>query len=198
MKTFKKLFLLAVCCLSLVTVIAQPKPGIKAGLNYASLSGYDGDRLLSLHAGVFVNQHLGKNWRIQPELLYSGEGQHYITDEGDQTIALSFVSVPVMFQYFPTGNFYIEAGPQLAVIISAQSREAGTHFNLKRSFRNTAFGWNAGAGVGISKNIGVYARYHFGLTDLTLYDNDIDRSQVAQLGVIMSLKSHIKKESKAR
>ena len=108
---------------------AQPRPGIKAGLNYASLSGYSGDKLLSYHAGVFVHFTINENWGFQPELLYSGEGQHYLVYDNNNenstpiknTIALNYIQLPLLIQYFPLSSLYFEAGPQLAVLASAYS-----------------------------------------------------------------------------
>src|SRR5690349_16167203 len=118
MKNLRAVLLPAVICFLFFSSAAQPQPGIKAGLNYTGLSGYNGDNLVSFHAGAFVHVAINDNWGIQPELLYSCEGQHYlIYDENPEpiknTIALNYVQLPLVVQYFPIHSLYIETGPQL-------------------------------------------------------------------------------------
>ncbi len=173
---------------------AQPNAGLKAGVNYASLSGYEGDRRISFHGGVYVQVPLHKNWTIQPELLYSGEGQHYTISEGeestpvDKTITFSYVALPVMLRFNPSSKIYLEAGPQAAILVSARSLGYGTdHFNMKRSFANGQFGFNTGAGFQINPRISIYARYYFGMTDAKPSDAVANKNQVGQLGFTLRL-----------
>lgn len=191
MKNFKKILLPVAICFLFLTTAAQPRPGIKAGLNYAGLSGYNGDKLLSFHAGVFVHLTINQNWGVQPELLYSVEGQHYLVYDNNEdpapiknTIALNYIQLPLVVQYFPLPSLYFEAGPQLAVLAAAYSKGIGDgHMNLKRSFTNTQFGMNLGAGFLFNQQLGIYGRYCFGLTDVTPYNSDMNRSQTGQLGI---------------
>jgi hypothetical protein len=162
----------------------QPGIGIKAGLNSSCLSGYDGENRLGIHAGFFAHAILDEHWRVQPEILYTGHGQKYTVDGVENVIALNYVAIPVSFQYFPSTSFYIEAGPQLAFLASAFNKSsADEHLNLKRSFGNTEFGLHAGAGIFLHDRLGIYARYHLGLTDVTSEDSDTDHNNAIQLGV---------------
>jgi len=188
----KKLLLILVTIFLLyIGTRAQSGTGIKAGVNYTSLNGYTGDSRINFHAGVFTEIPLNKKWTIQPELLYSGEGQHYLLapeDEsatgGEGTITLSYASLPVMLRFSPCQRFYLEAGPQMAVLVTAHSKGMGTDgMNVKRSFTNGQFGLNLGAGFFFNQRIGIYGRYFFGMTDITPYDNDTDKSRAGQLGV---------------
>src|SRR4030095_7943232 len=197
MKNIKTILLITGFCLFAMVGLAQPRATLKAGLNYSSLKGYEGDRRLSLHAGIAVQVPLNKSWWIQPEILYSGEGQHYTftTGEGETAveqkgvITLSYVALPVMLRYLPAEKFYLEAGPQFSVLMAAHSKGMGTDdLNLKRSFPNTQFGFDLGTGIFFNSRIGLYARYQFGLTDVTPNDDATDRSQVGQVGVIVNLK----------
>ena len=52
---------------------------------------------------------------FQPELKFSSIGAEY--DKG--TIGLNYLMVPLMFQVYPTDNFYLELGPQLALNLSS-------------------------------------------------------------------------------
>lgn len=168
---------------------AQPKAGLKGGLNYSSISGFEGKSRLNMHAGIFVQYTLSPQWRFQPELIYSGEGQEYIPDEEVRNLVLGYVQVPLLFQYFPSQRFYLEGGPQFAFLTHAMNKGAGEDkLNVKRSLREFQFGLDIGFGVIAGKRIGFYGRYDFGLTDITLFGDDANHSRVARLGMTLLLK----------
>jgi hypothetical protein len=194
MKTIKTIFILAILCLLVLIAPAQPVVGLKGGLNYTSLSGYSGDQRLSLHAGLFVQVPFNKNWSFQPELLYSAEGRHYkvVADaehaETQGLITLDYVALPLMFRFSPGSRFYVEAGPQIAVLVAAHSKGLSTdEMNIKRSFTNGQFGLNLGSGISINQRIAVYGRYDLGLTDITPGNSVANKSSAGQLGISFRL-----------
>ena len=168
---------------------AQPKVGFKAGLNSSHLSGFNGSNRLSLHTGFFVQYTITSEWHFQPELLYSGEGQQYSQDEIERNLSLSYIQLPLMIQYFLLQKFYVECGPQFAVLTRAIDKGSDNDkLNVKRSLRNFQFGMGFGLGVNVHKCIGFYGRYDLGLTDITLFGNSIDRSRIGQLGMTLRFK----------
>ncbi|MEQ1676794.1 MAG: porin family protein [Chitinophagaceae bacterium] len=179
-----------------VPVHSQLVAGFKGGINYAGFSNHDGGKRLSGHTGIFIHSRFNTKWHIQPELLYSAEGQRYtvteiageIEQETERTVAVNVASVPVMFQYFVTPAFSVEAGPQLSFIISATDKGTNEKLNVKRSLANTQFGLNAGMGLMVSKRAGFYVRYCFGLTDLTRFDDNADYNRVVQAGFLFRMK----------
>lgn len=193
MKNFILLLLLAGIFLFPYGLNAQPVPGLKSGVNYGRLSGYSGDGRLGSHAGISMQWAFNKKWKVQPELLYSEEGQRYQAEENElmteRTVAIHFASVPLMLQYSPSSKFFIEAGPQLSFLVGAKDgSKGGAKTDVRRNLRNSQFALNAGAGVVTGKRITVYLRYSMGLTDLTLYDNDRDCSRVLQAGLTYRFK----------
>ena len=182
---------LLVICLQFHFLVssAQPKAGLKGGLNISRITGFEGKSRVHIHAGGFVQYAISRQWRFQPELLYSLEGQQYIADEDIRNLVLGYVQLPLLIQYFPSQKIYFEFGPQLAVLTHAMDKgSGGDKLNVKRSLRNSQFSFDAGLGFIASKRIGFYARYDFGLTDITLYGNSADYSRVAQLGMTLLLK----------
>ena len=163
----------------------QTMVGVKAGVNIASLSSFSGRSRISGHGGVFLHHPLNKNICIQPELLFSGEGQRYYSNAVEHTLALDYLQLPIMIQYYPVDNFYVEAGPQAGILISAQDKVGGLngHSNVKGDFAAAQLALGVGAGVRATERILIYGRYNFGLTDATVYDNIVDHSQVGQIGV---------------
>jgi hypothetical protein len=174
------------------TVYAQQAIGIKGGVNIASLSGFEGRSRISAHGGVFLHHTINKNWCFQPELLYSGEGQRYLSGGVERTLALSYLQLPLMIQYYPAPQIYFEAGPQFGVLVSAQDKvdDAEEQINAKDDFTQAQVALGLGLGYKVSEQLILYGRYNFGLTDVSRFDNIVDHSQVGQLGIAIRLKHH--------
>lgn len=183
-KYVRTTLLLAVMSLFISIANAQHTIGIKGGVNIASLSGFEGNNRISAHAGVFLHHTINTVWCFQPELLFSGEGQRYIDNGEERTLALDYIQLPLMVQYYVVPQFYLEAGPQVGVLISAQDKGDETaHLNVKDDFSAAQIALGIGAGFKASEQVIIYGRYNFGLTDVTRFDNIVDHSRVGQLGV---------------
>jgi hypothetical protein len=189
MKKTMMILVASVLSLSFFTAAAQLSPGIKGGLNSAYLSGFEGDNRVSGHVGFFLHHTINSRWCFQPELLYSGEGQRYISEGEERTLALDYIQVPLMVQYYPVKKLYFEVGPQLGMLVSARDKGNGAdNINVKEDFTATQLGLNLGMGVNLTRNVGLYGRYSFGLTDVSVFDDIVDQSRVAQLGIAVRLK----------
>lgn len=176
----KKLFLGAAIAMSSLTFAQQF--GIKAGMNVSSLSTEEGlddqKSKIGFNAGVFMNAPLAENFSIQPELLYSQYG-----DKANATIAgneysyarnLDYVTIPVMFQYNATPSFYLEAGPEFGLLVSAKNKvkneTSGQTITESDNYKDDLNGFNFGVGLGagyyFTPNVGLTARYVAGFTDI--------------------------------
>lgn len=186
MKKTISFFLVAIFSFSFLTIDAQNAIGVKGGVNIANLSGFNGRSRISGHGGLFLHHTINRNWCFQPELLFSGEGQRYFSNGDEHTLALNYLQVPLMIQYYPVPNIYLEAGPQVGLLVSAADKINGldeAHTNAKEDFSTAQIALSLGAGIKVSEQIILYGRYNFGLTDVSIFDNIIDHSQVGQLGV---------------
>jgi hypothetical protein len=178
--------LLGILCLN--NAQAQTSAGVKGGINFTNISNHTGADRVSGNVGVFVHAQLNNNWCIQPELLYSGQGRRFDSQEGEGTVALNYIQLPVMLQYFPVKGFYLEAGPQVGLLTNASSKmDNGTKDNRNDDYKKADVTLNVGAGVNATRRIGIFARYGFGLTDITKYDNETHRNMVGQVGVSLKL-----------
>ena len=172
---------------------AQPKLGVKAGLNYGGLSGYESGKKPALHAGLFLQWKSTDKFFIQPELTWQRLVQGYMTDVNEETVestlTVNMAALPVLIRYYPARIFFIEAGPQLAVITGAKDQgPAGGKADVRRNLSNTVFSFNAGAGLELGNKLSFYVRYSAGINDITRYDNDPDRTRFAQAGIAYRLK----------
>ena len=160
----KKVILVAVIAIfSLVGVNAQTSFGAKAGLNSATLIGdVDGNKsLIGFNAGVFAEIPLADSFYLQPELLYSTQGTDDYLNLKDK-LNLDYINLPIMFKYDVANRFYLEAGPQIGFLVSAERDGV----DVKDIFESTDFGANFGLSYGFTENLFAQARYNIGLSDI--------------------------------
>ncbi|OWK74138.1 opacity protein [Flavobacteriaceae bacterium JJC] len=204
----KKLFLGAAVAMSSLTFAQQF--GIKAGMNVSSLSNdsslSDQQSKIGFNAGVFMNAPLAENFSIQPELIYTQYGAKgtynadVVTTNGVQNqkfssaTHLDYIALPVMFQYNATPSFYLEAGPEFGLSVSAKDKvknettgeTLAESDNYKDSINGFNFGVGLGAGYYFTPNVGLTARYVAGLTDIAKdrpSGSDSVKNNVFQVGL---------------
>lgn len=178
----KKLFLAA--AIAVFGLFNAQTFGLKAGANVSSVSNSDDSKAkFGFYGGAFVNVPLSASFNIQPEVLYSGKG---VKADGplDLTLNLDYISVPVMFQYEATPQFYLEAGPEFSFLISAKAKSGGNSADVKNSFNGFDFGVGLGAGYDFTSNFGANIRYVAGATDIVKNNNgDSSKNGVFQFGL---------------
>jgi len=175
--------------------------GIKAGMNVSSLSKDgsldDQKSKIGFNAGVFATIPVAESFSIQPEVLYSQYGS-----KADYTVFgtkyssstnLDYVAVPVMFQYSFVPNFYVEAGPEFGLMVSAKNKvknesngASSTTDNYKDNLNTFNLGIGLGAGYYFTDNIGITARYVAGVTDVAKdrpSNSDAVRNNTFQVGL---------------
>lgn len=183
-----------ICTLGLFLLLtgvahAQIEFGVKGGLNIADVSNLDGNSRTSGHLGLFAHKILDPHWCIQPELLYSFQGQRFPMGDAEHTLALDYVQIPVMVQYFPVKQLYVEFGPQLAFLTSAKIKyDNGSTTEVDNGFSTADFSLNLGLGYLATPRVGIYARYVGGLTDISTGDNAKYHNRVGQIGVFYRFK----------
>ncbi len=156
--------------------------GIKAGMNVSSLSSEEGlenqKSKIGFNAGLFMNAPIAENFSIQPELIYTQYGDKYtanvLGNNYSFTRNLDYIALPVMFQYNATPSFYLEAGPEFGLLVSAKNKLTNQDTNnvidesrnYKDDLNSFNFGLGLGAGYYFTPNIGLTARYVAGFTDI--------------------------------
>lgn len=141
------------------------KFGVKAALNIASLTGdvNDASSLVCFQIGGFAEIKLSEKFAIQPELLFSTQGNKFDTGE---SLNLSYVNIPVMAKYYVAPKFSLEFGPQIGFLTSAKAKYEGESENFKDFFKSVDFGLNFGAGYDFTNKISAGVRYNLGLSNI--------------------------------
>lgn len=152
-----------------VAANAQTSFGIKAGVNISNLHGSDVKSsdyksLIGANGGLYAHIPAGKQFAVQPELLYSLEGAKLQNSDG--RIELDYVNVPVMLQYVNPSGFYLEAGPQIGFLTTAKTKTGNVTVNVKDQLKTVNFSVGAGLGYNFTPNVGAGLRYTLGLTTI--------------------------------
>lgn len=169
--------IICVFALSLFSVLAfaQISGGLRLGVNVANQKvlgiSASADSKVGLLGGLYLTANLSDKFALQPELLYSSMGAK--TD--DVSDSFGYIQVPVLLRYNVTENFNLHAGPQLGLLMSAESDGE----DIKDFAKGTDFGASFGAGVDFgSFNAGL--RYYVGLSNIA----DIDTQGLPGVGEI--------------
>lgn len=171
------------------------KFGVKGGANITTINGdlnvaggilkFDlgGSYIFGYHVGGMLSLPLGEKLAIQPEAYFSSEGTRIENNseflknllgntfnEGDVTLNLSYVNVPVYLKFYPVESFALMAGPQFGILVGSEEKVevAGLSTNvnaLNSSYNDVNFGLNFGAQYESPIGLTVGASYNLGLSN---------------------------------
>lgn len=143
--------------------------GVKAGANYSNFTNadFDTEGLTGFHAGALVGYKINDNFAIQEEFLYSTQGAKLkggLMDGKD--IKLSYATVPILLKYKTNFGLYLEAGPQVGILIDEDFTSLGINSDTKFAEKIDG-GVAGGIGYQFKNGLGIGARYYMSLTDVT-------------------------------
>ncbi len=190
----KKGLLIVVFALSVQFVSAQHfQFGLKAGANISNFTGGNFDAvkktaLVGFHGGLFMRFKFA-SFGLQPELMVSSQGAKLDSISGGTTTwKVTYITVPVMAQYYIRGGFYLEAGPQVGFKAS-DDYGSSTLEDFAKGLELSAaagFGYRGKAGFGLG------ARYTAGLSKIGDFtpSNGVDpdfKNAVIQVSIYIPL-----------
>ena len=195
----KKIYLVVLCALISAGTYAQGIGfGVKAGANVANVKISDGQYSLDtkpkigFHGGVFVTIMITDALGVQPELLLSTQGAKYDVDYFDGKLILNYVAIPLLVRYNINDMFSIHAGPQFGILVKADEEYDGDTYSVKDDFKSMDIAGAIGLEVNLPANLGVGARYLFGLSSALTSDNSFGdaklKNGVIQVYVIYRIK----------
>ncbi len=187
----KKLVLVLAAGISLASAKAQIQYGVKAGANFAKITGSDADGtkgITSFNGGIFVGIPLAHGLSLQPEVLYSGQGAKISYGGGDDSkLKLGYLNVPVLLKYTLPFGVSVQTGPQIGFLLSAKDKATvngqTASVSVKDEFKSTDFSWDFGVGYVTPFNIGIEARYGLGLSKIGKSDDSSDPTPNIKNGV---------------
>jgi hypothetical protein len=175
-------------CIS-VTKAQHVEFGLKGGLNLSKVSindGRDYDTKAGAHFGGLAHIHLTKMFALQPELVYSLQGGK----DGDNTLKLNYVNMPVLGQFMFGNGFRLQTGPQLGILAVAKSNVGDLDVDVKDDLKAIDFSWVFGASYIFPAGVGFDARFNVGASNISDSRAFDAHNQVFQLGVFYQFKHH--------
>jgi hypothetical protein len=190
----KKLALVFLAGISFATTNAQFQFGVKAGANFSTFSG-DGVQgaktLVGFNGGVYAKLPVTHTVSIQPELVYSGQGA-----KGDELSTsfsehANYFNIPVLLKYHNFTGFFLETGPQLGFLMSANVKVGGNSEDVKSDFKSSDFSWVFGVGYKIpTTQLAIDLRYNLGISNIADNQSGSDdkvHNGVFQIGLMYAL-----------
>jgi len=170
------------------TVSAQKvNVGVKAGLNVYNVNNDNGveyDSKTGFHAGLIGHIHLGPQFGLQPEVVYSSQGAKFNFANTESKLKLGYINVPIMLQYMFDNGFRLQAGPQVGFLVNADTETNGNETDVKDNYNTVDFGIGAGVGyIHPPSGFGVDARYNLGLSNINENDAIKSTNRGFQVGV---------------
>ncbi|MBB5334541.1 porin family protein [Chryseobacterium koreense] len=143
------------------------KFGALVGANYANINGWDSSAdpkfIFGINAGMYTYYQFSEKIGLQLEATYTNFGSDVKFETAGTTLKerLDYIAIPLLLK--PRfDNFYITAGPQLLILVSA--KENG--HDIKESLNTTDFGLTGGLGYYFTENFGIDLRYTHGMSDI--------------------------------
>ncbi len=167
----KKIFFLVIISNCFLThSFGQIKWGYKAGLNVSRVrnaSHNDFTANLNFNTGALAKAKLDKNCFINIECLLSLKGfNSLLIPTGTTATNLSYLSLPVLFEYHTTNKFYFQLGTELSYLISAKIKNKTTHISVADSYKKFDIALAGGVGYNLSKKLCLETRYLPGLSQI--------------------------------
>lgn len=173
--------LIVICLLSSILTTAKSQNfGIKGGLNIASIGGdsQGASSRTSFHAGIFFLSPISEKVKIMPEVVYSSQG----ASAGGIVFSYNYVNVPVMFNFLLSEQFFLQLGPQLGILASADASSGSSSVSIKDQLKDVDFSLGFGLGGEFEKVL-VNARYNYGLSSTSKATNGSFPNSVIQFSV---------------
>lgn len=179
----KKLSISLLFALMTIATVNSQNFGVKAGLNFASISGEDFedfDAKTGFHFGVVAEIMLSEVFSVQPELLFSTRGASVSEDGDDYSLNLNYITLPLLAKFYPVTGFSIEGGVLPAFNISAKEKYNDESADLE-DIKKFDLGAAIGAGYKLPSGLFFQARYNFGLSEIV--ENVDAKNRVMQLSI---------------
>jgi len=190
----KKYFILVLIIAAFTTVSFGQgmQLGLKAGVNFANVTGDDADGTNSktgFAGGIFFMYQFSSLFAIQPEAYYSMKGatdeQALFGETAELTVSLDYFEVPILFKVLiPIENSPIRpsifVGPYVGFNTTAKAKLEYMGESEEEDVEDvnpTDIGLVFGAGIGFpvgQNEAGVDFRYNMGLTTIDNSDDEFD------------------------
>jgi|GEM_PF-2427580 len=171
-KLFTLLFFLV---LGVNPSFAQIDIGLKFGLNVSNVSSSneeDFTNLVDFNSGVVVRFKMADKFLLNTEVLSSNKGfNSLLTPGGTTSNKLTYLSFPVLLQYYATDKIYFQLGPELNFLTKAKIKNSTIDSLVTGDYNTFDFSLAGGVGVTIFKVLNLETRYSLGFSQIKKEEN---------------------------
>lgn len=190
----KKICFLATVLFSFLSLFAQdPKFGVKAGLNLATVTGSGGEMKPGFSGGFLAHVHVTPAFSLQPELIYSNQGTKY--NDNDK-LRLNYINLPVLLQYNFDNGFRLQGGPQVGFLLDAKRKVNDVEIDQSDSYKSIDFSIPLGVSYLGYSGFGFDGRYNLGISKLLKNSSANVRNSVLHFGLFYLFDHRHKARSK--
>ncbi|HBR53763.1 MAG TPA: outer membrane channel superfamily protein [Flavobacteriaceae bacterium] len=179
----KKVFLVCALVFMAANVSAQGIDfGVKAGVNFASISdaqGLDLSNRTGIVVGAFVGGKFSDRFGIQADLLYSQQGAEF--DAGE--FNLDYVNVPIVAKIYLVKGFHVQAGPQFGVVVNDDTQTVIGEVINDIAVNDFDVSGVVGLGYDVPLGLRLEGRYNFGFSDVPEAPGSSGKNSVVTLSV---------------
>lgn len=186
----KKTLVLAMAFLAMKAATAQRTEthfGIKGGVNVANMkieNASDGDGRIGFHVGGLAHIHITNKFALQPEVMFSAQGRRETINGVKYKTNTSYINVPVLGQYMVGTGLRLQTGPQIGLMVDAESGTENNMTDVGDDFKKVDFGWTFGVSYLIpGSGLGFDGRYNLGLSNINDLSTREVKNRVWQFGV---------------
>jgi len=189
----KKVFVVAIAAIMVLSVNAQIRIGVKAGLNLANINGKDaGSPKInpSYNVGGFAEFGVTDNFALEAGLALSGKGAKETEENMTVTLSPLYLEIPINANLkidLGAAKLLIFAGPYVGIGVGGKIKaEEGSQSASQditygsddaSMLKRIDVGLNFGAGIEISK-IQIRAQYGLGLTNIASDGSDVKNAVI--------------------
>lgn len=186
----KLLLIIVVTFVTVFTINAQTMFGAQAGVNIANFTGdsENSDAKIGFSIGFFADFDLADALIFQPAVLYSTQGAKWSEGDYKAKHKFDYINIPLMLKYEVVEKFYLEAGPQIGFLVSAEGESnfpGESNEDLKDYVKSVDFSLNVGASYDLIDNLFIGARYSFGLNNIN--DDSTWDATIKNSNILLSL-----------
>ena len=171
----KKLFVLSLLVATISMAQAQCgfsslKHGIRAGANYATITGLDNsfEARPDFHVGLYASMNLTKNYAIQPEFNYSRQGVNS-QNANIENIRLDYLSMGLSNKLYLAKGLHLLISPALDFQVGNGHSDDGLSLNPFKD-KELDISMTGGLGYELPFGLVVDVRYKRGLLDQDNFD----------------------------
>jgi long-subunit fatty acid transport protein len=134
----KKIILTVIVLSSTLMFSQEIKFGAKVGLNVSNLRGNypteinEKSSKVGFHIGGFAEYQINEKFILQPELLFSTQGNEYgfkeyygggsYYDGAEYNLSINYLNLPIIFRYKVIEKLSIDFGPQIGYALSGTTK----------------------------------------------------------------------------